>query len=474
MPILLDRPSTLIVDLDHTLIKTDLLFECLLKLTKKSPWLLLGLFFAGLKGRLNLKHFLSRHVVLDPETLPYNREIIRRLESAKADGQKIVLASASHASYVSQIAEHLKLFDSWHGSDSVNLKGKRKLELIDKLYGKQDAAYWGDSKADLLIWQEVKQGLAVSSNARLRQKISKLGKPIEFLAGYQPSLKLILRQLRWHQWSKNLLLFLPMIMSHQLGEGRLWLDCSIAFVAFSCLASAVYVLNDMLDLESDRLHKTKSKRPFASGDLPLAYGFLLLPLLLTLAVGAAWFLPSAFFIVLGLYLILNLGYSFRLKKIHSLDIVLLASMYSLRVFAGGLATGLAVSDWLLSFSTFFFFGLAVAKRYTECTKESKEAVKSGRGYVPEDSEILISLGVGSSLLSCVILALYFNNPQILALYSHPEKLWLILPLMLYWTTRFWILAKRGQIDSDPVAYAIKDKVTHLSGLLTLLILYLSV
>lgn len=481
------RSKVLVVDLDNSLIKTDLLFEGLLQFIKQSPFKFHLLIKAacsapppqsseGVNGgiRARIKQLLVEQIEFNPEGLPYSDEVLHKIKLEKHAGSHIVLASASHQHWVTSVADHVGLFDEAHGtSAALNLKGKNKLAYLRRRFPLDKTTYIGDSTADLPIWKAVATSVVVNPSRAMTRILNashidhqSLGKPAPFLQSLSKAIRL-------HQWAKNVLLFVPLIMAHKVLDLTIWTNAVIGFFAFSFLASSVYVLNDLLDLSADRAHPKKRHRPFASGALSITTGLALLPVLLGLAFALAFQLPVYFGLTLLGYFLLNLGYSFRLKKTHSLDVVLLASMYTIRIFAGGAATAILVSDWLLAFSTFFFFGLAVLKRFTEVAKMVARRSVSGRGYLSDDKQTLLTLGIGSSLLSTVILALYLNSPQVAALYSHPQHLWLILPIMLYWNTRLWIQANRNEVDSDPVVHALRDKISYLALCAILAVMLLS-
>ena len=283
----------------------------------------------------------------------------------------------------------------------------------------------------------------------------------------------ILRALRVYQWSKNLLVFLPLVFAHVFFSVEHLRLAFFAFFSFSFLASAAYVLNDLVDINSDREHPTKCKRPFASGALPKGFGYLLIPLLCALSGVFAWQLPRAFAVLLIIYLVVNLAYSFVLKRKMMIDVVCLAFLYTLRVYAGGAATSLAVSEWLLTYAIFFFFSLALIKRHSEIIKKESddEAKLAGRGYYTSDKLAIFILGVASSLISVLVFALYINSPKVMELYRAPERLWLLSPLLLYWVGRLWLKASRDEIHEDPVVFVILDHATWAIGALGCAVLW---
>lgn len=269
----------------------------------------------------------------------------------------------------------------------------------------------------------------------------------------------VVRAARPQQWAKNFLLLLPPVLAHETDPAS-WLRAAVGFAAFSCCASAVYVLNDLFDIEADRTHPLKRNRPFASGVVSEAVGRCMAAVLPAVAAGlSVWVLPLSFLGLLGVYLAANVAYSTRLKRVPIIDVMMLAGMYSLRVEAGSLATGVVLSPWMLAFCLFFFTSLAFAKRYTELRRIGAEggSAAAGRGYRVDDVEILQSLGTASGYVAVLVLALYMNSDQMRSLYGESRLLWLVCPLVMYWITRLWLLARRGELDEDPVVFAIHDR-----------------
>lgn len=467
------QSSVLVVDLDHTLIKTDLLDEAIIGYLKQSPlgfWMVLK---QVIHGKHQLKGFLAERVTIRPDLLPYNQKVLSKIEEAKSAGEQVILASASPEAYVRQVAEHLNIFDAWFSTKEKNLKGLEKLRVLRSAFPNASFRYFGDSSADIPIWKELGRAHVVNGSKLTSLRLGSHKIPVETIdSSRKLTPKVIFKGLRVHQWAKNSLVFIPFLLAHRF-ELSTAIAALLAFVSFSLAASCIYVLNDILDLEADRSHPTKRLRPFASGAMSLRSGFLMMAGLLLLLVGTLPFLSWEFAACIIGYIVMNLLYSFRFKKVHSLDVILLASMYTIRIVAGGVATGIEVSQWLLGFSTFLFFGLAALKRYVEVAKLKSNQGAAGRGYLAEDRLMLGALGVGSSLLSCLVLALYFNSSAVLQLYSKPHILWVILPIQLYWTSHLWLMAGRGKVDADPVLYTLKDKRSYLIGLFVLLALWLA-
>ena len=454
----------LCVDLDGTLIKTDLLWESLLVLLKQNPLLVVLLPLWLIKGKAYLKHEIARRVTLDASTLPYDQDLVEFLSEERRSGRELILATASHESFARAVATHLGLFDERvFGSDcSVNLKGVRKVALLVERYGTRRFAYAGNSTADFPVWAEASEAIVVNASAAVESRARTLTTVSRVFSSPAKWAKSVAKALRVHQWAKNVLVFVPVLASHQLINGRLMLQAGLAFLAFSLCASSVYIINDCLDLESDRRHPRKRNRPFASGSLSIPFGLTLAAVCLVGGVLVAVALPPLFLLVLAGYLVLTTGYSFYLKQFVLLDVIVLAQLYTVRVYGGGAATGVAPSHWLLTFSLFLFLSLALVKRFTELRLMSQTEGKGlhGRGYWVTDLEHVSSIGTASGLLAVLVLALYISSKEVLLLYTHADVLWLVCPVMLYWISRVWMLAYRNQMDDDPVVFAVKDPKSY--------------
>jgi len=465
--------KVLAIDLDHTLIKADFLEESVFLFLKKRPWGVFALLRYLLTSRVNLKNFLASNVHIKVELLPYNTKVIEHIKKAREGGNTIVLASASPLRFVQAVADYLELFDKVVATESTNLKGVDKLNVLRELYPQAQISYIGDSSADIPIWKDLGKAMMVNPS-RLTLKRVKLAQiPTDIIDDSRKfSLKIISKAFRYHQWAKNFLIFLPLFLAHAY-QVDLWKISILAFIAFSFTASSIYIINDLFDLEADRKHPKKRKRPFASGALSISQGIMLYGATASLAVVLAALIGYEFFICLLIYFLANLAYTLRLKQVHSLDIIMLAGMYTIRIIAGSKTTGIEVSQWLLAFSTFLFFGLAALKRFVEVSGLSPGQLAAGRGYYAEDKVPLAALGGASSLMACLVLALYFNSPAVDQLYVRPDVLWLILPIHMYWVSSIWVLASRGKIDDDPVLYTIKSRTTYVLAAMVGLVVYLA-
>ncbi len=274
--------------------------------------------------------------------------------------------------------------------------------------------------------------------------------------------------LRVHQWVKNLLVGVPVILDHKLFSPPTVLRAAVAFAAFCLAASGAYVLNDLFDLEADRRHPTKRRRPFASGALSPGFGKMLAPLLIGAALGLSLLIPARRFLaLLLLYVAVTTAYSAYLKRVAVLDVLLLAGLYTLRVLAGVAATGVRFSTWLLAFSMFLFLSLAFLKRFGEVDRLEGSADEPvlRRGYLFGDREWMGSMGSASGYLSVLVLALYVSSDQVVVLYRTPVLLWLVCPLLLFWISRMWLLAYRGRLHDDPIVATARDPLSYVVGAL---------
>lgn len=458
----------LFVDLDGTLLRTDLLYESLFGLIKAQPWaaLLVPVWLAG--GKARLKAELARRVEIDPAGLIYNPAVLQRLEDERKRGRRLVLATAAHHRYADAIARHLGLFDQvLSSSDGLNLKSERKLEAIRAQVPSGIFDYMGNDEADYAVWRAARRGIAVDAAAGVVRHAATLC-PLETIATpRRPRLLLILKALRLHQWLKNLLVFVPLVAGQKLGEVGPTLQAIAAFFAFGLCASSIYVLNDLLDLPADRRHPRKRRRPFAAGDLPLDLGLSLIPgLLLASLVLSLVALPPLFQAALATYAASSLFYNLFAKNRVIWDVMLLAGLYSLRVLGGATATAIVPSFWLLAFSMFLFLSLAMVKRYSEMDSMLKLGLgqAEGRGYVTADMPVLQSIGVSAGFLSVLVIALYINSPEVGRVYDQPQALWIICPLLLFWIGRVWLQTHRGLMHDDPVVFAARDRWSIAIGL----------
>ncbi|MGB6056536.1 MAG: UbiA family prenyltransferase [Burkholderiaceae bacterium] len=455
-----DARLPLCVDLDGTLTPTDLLLESALALIKKNPLYLFLCFVWLLGGKSNLKEQIARRVTLDVDALPYNQALVSYLEQERIKGRPLYLCTAANQRFAYQVAAHFHFFDGVLASTaSCNLSGRIKaLTLVDR-FGTQGFDYCGNEVKDVPIWQQARRAIVIGGEG-IAAIARRVNQPIIFFEQERRLLRLACKEMRIYQWVKNLLIFVPLLAAHAIADDGKLGATVLAFLSFSLCASSVYLLNDMLDLDADRHHARKRNRPFASGQLPLSFGLGLMAILLAAAAALAALLPLSFIGILAAYLVLTMVYSFRLKRLILVDVFVLASLYTVRIVAGGAATGIALSSWLILFSILIFLSLAMVKRYAELDAAvGKDEAAAGRGYVCHDMEILRSLGTAAGYLAVLVLALYMNSPEVNVLYSRPQALWLLFVLLLYWISRMWVFAFHGKMDDDPIVFAFRDRTS---------------
>lgn len=466
----------LYVDLDGTLVRTDTLYEQVLGVLRVQFWvaflLPIWLFQGGIP---RLKDEVAKRANLAVDLLPYSPAVLEHINATRAAGGQVVLATAAHERIARQVADHLGLFDDVIATTAEsNLKGAAKLAAIQTRQNGAPFAYLGDHRVDGPLWQAADQALGVGLDKSARSELTRAG-GTELGAPERPLLALA-KACRPHQWLKNGLLFVPLLLAHRFTDPASIADALIGFFAFSLSASGVYLLNDLLDIDSDRQHATKCRRPFASGDAPILGGVVLWGALTVIGLALAASLNWKFLLVLLGYLVVTNLYSFRLKRVIMLDVGVLAGLYTIRIIGGSEAIDVPLSFWLLSFSMFLFLSLALLKRYCEMLlmAEAGKSSASGRGYHYEDRLIVSQLGTASGLVAVLVMALFVNSPDVLDRYHEPRFIWMLCPLVMYWIGRIWLLAHRGKVHEDPVVFAAKDPRTMLVGAFGALFVMLAV
>jgi 4-hydroxybenzoate polyprenyltransferase/phosphoserine phosphatase len=458
-----DAPP-LVVDLDGTLTPTDTLLESVVRLIRSRPLQALALPFALVRGRAAFKAYVASKVDFSPEQLPYRSELVEFLRSEKERGRRIVLATASHRDVAQAIASHLGVFDAVIATDGLrNLKGVNKLEAIRQSVGNR-FVYAGDSRADLPVWRAADAAILAASSPRVASAVRR-DTPIEReFAREHASARHWLRELRVHQWVKNLLLFVPLLTAVPMLDAHRVLTLVLAFVAFCTAASASYIFNDLWDLDNDRAHPRKRERPLASGRIQILHALLVAGGGLVLACALAAAVSQGFLFMLLSYLVLTSLYSWVLKERVLLDVLTLSLLYTLRIVAGCVAVGVAATSWLLAFSVFIFFSLALVKRCAELVSlaQAGAGATRGRDYLVSDLVVLWPLGVGAALCAVVVFGLFISDADTLARYSSPRLLWLVAIGLIYWLGRLWITSARGQMHDDPVVFAIRDATSRLT------------
>ena len=459
----LSRP--LVVDLDGTLIRTDMLVESASQFLIQHPFQFFKPLLWLFRGKTVLKTELAQRVQIDVSALPYNADLLVWLRAEKLKGRRIVLATASHRILADQVAKHLNFFDEVLASEGdTNLKSTAKAQLLIERFGEGAFDYVGNDWPDVQVWSAAHTAHVVDVSASLLVRAQARGNVgLVFKSDKCSKLIAMLKAMRLHQWMKNLLVFVPLMAAHQYADASRDLLALMAFVVFSLTASSVYLLNDVVDVQDDRHHARKRNRPFASGSLSLIMGWAAWPVLLMMAVVLSTvFMPVLFSASLCVYFVLTVAYSLFLKQLAVVDVLTLAALYTLRIIAGAVAIDVAISFWLLLFSMFIFLSLALIKRYSEL-KDARDAGKTGalrgRGYQPDDLELVSSLGGSSGFIAVLVLALYIQDGQAAHLYATPQLIWLACPVMLFWISRAWLIAHRGRMHDDPIVFALKDKVS---------------
>lgn len=454
-------PVPLVVDVDGTLVRSDLLWEGLVQVALRRPVRLRHLPAALLRGRAAFKATVAAASELDIEHVPLEPATLALIERARDDGQPVILASAADEGQVERLVRRIGADHGFGSTATENVKGAVKLARIRSQYPTFD--YVGNDGADVPLWNEARRAFAVNPAGATVRRALRTRADLVIVRNRPSPLRATIRLLRPHQWSKNTLLFLPAVAAHLPMSADVVLTLVAGFVAFSAIASAVYVLNDLADLTSDRAHATKRHRPLAAGDLSIPFGLGVAAVLVIVAATIALTLPPAFGALLATYVLLTTAYSMLLKSRAIVDVITLASLYTLRVMAGSALVDVPLSRWFLAFSVFFFFSLALAKRVVELSRQPAGAPGRlpGRGYSAADVPVLTALGTTAVMASTLVYCLYITGSDVGELYDRPDLLWLGLPILLYWLSRLWMLAGRNALHEDPVVFAIRDRISRI-------------
>jgi 4-hydroxybenzoate polyprenyltransferase len=459
-----DLARPLCVDLDGTLIKSDSLFDAFCELVRRNPFAAWRVPLWMMGGRARMKIEIARRAPLEASRLPYNLQLLRYLQAQWREGRPLYLATGADAGLAERVAAHLGIFQGVLGTEGkINLTKSRKLARLKERFGEFD--YVGNSDADVVILAGSHEAMVANPTLGLRLALRMRHIPVSrVFIDRRPVGRTLVKAIRLHQWAKNVLLFVPLLLSHKLTAPSA-VAAIAAFFCFCFMASANYLVNDMLDIESDRRHRSKRLRPFAAGDLSVAGGIALSLALILASAALLPVLPRAFALWLGLYIVATLSYSLYLKRVAVVDVLLLSGLYTLRLLAGGAATGTEISPWLAGFSSFLFLSLAMVKRFSEIEnlREMGATATHGRGYLVADMEQIRSFGTSSAYAAVVVFMLYIARPDVTELYRHATRLWLIVPLLIYWLNRVWLLASRGELDDDPVVFAMRDAMSLAVG-----------
>lgn len=454
------KVDILCVDLDGSLIKSDLLFEGLAALIKRNPLTLFIALLWLLRGKARFKAEVAARVDVDPALLPFNAQVLTLIDEYARRGARVILATASHRRMASAVARHIGKFDLVLATEAgCNMSGARKLRAIVDAIGTQRFAYVGNARDDLAVWEKSAVIYAVNPGPSVLSRLHAIGRqPAQLITTKRPFLESMARAMRPHQWLKNVLVFVPVIAAHEINQ---WMPVSAAalmFIAFSLTASSIYLINDLADLDADRLHPRKRRRPFAAGDLPVVFGIVLAPVLFVSGLAVALLTNHIAAALLFCYALASVSYTLLLKQYVVLDVITLASLYTLRIVAAAAACLITPSFWLLAFSMFLFLSLATMKRVAEIHALAATGATSaaGRDYRVADAGAIRSLGITGGYLSVLVFALYMNAPEIQAQYKMPQALWAISVVLLYWLGRLWVKTDRGEMHDDPLIFAALD------------------
>jgi 4-hydroxybenzoate polyprenyltransferase/phosphoserine phosphatase len=480
----------LVLDLDGTLIRADLTHELLVLSALSQPFKLPAQASMGLRNKAAMKADMITHQGhrIDVDNLPYNERVVEMAEAHYLAGGQVYLCSGSHGDIVAKIVEKFPwLKEGWGTSDELNLTSSRKASFLQKRFP-AGFIYVGNSKQDFAVWEVATQGIAINPPRKTANLMSLSGDSIAIAERPQGRVKMLLNCMRIHQWAKNGLILLVPILT--FGELSLldFIYVILGFLAMSFLASSTYILNDLIDIGDDRTHPTKRNRMLASGRVSIPVGLGLMVGLLTLSILMSAFLPFGFWLILALYALVTLTYSLYIKRIAIADVLTLSGLFSIRVFAGAALVSQSVSPWLINFIATFFLTLALVKRYTELRKyigtdtthslnpltETIHGARSGlrgRGYSKEDEPIILAFGVAIASLALLSFFLYGTLAETPVI-THGVSILAISTILLYWTMRVWFLAHRGQLNDDPVLFAIKDRMSRIMGVIIALIVIL--
>ena len=460
----------LCVDLDGTFIKTDMLYESFFYSFFRNPFILvLTVFWLITGGKVKLKEKLANRYRFTARNIPFNDSVRTIISRKKSLGYKVFLVSATYKTIVSRFYNsYQELFDGYFGTDDVNLSSLHKAQLLNEKFGRENYEYVGNSKDDIPVWNNCSYAYCVTDNKHILGKITVKKEQLTSASskiGSFEFVRTVFKQLRCHQWAKNALIAVPVLSCAQILPIHNYLMITIGILSFSLIASSVYIINDIIDLDNDRSHQTKCNRPIASCKLTLIHAVILLACTLTLGMLLTSIVSSQFFVFSLIYLVFNLLYSVKLKSVLILDCIVLSIMYTYRILIGSIIADLSVSIWLMTFSFFIFLSLAFVKRYIELYKLSNtQNVKAkGRGYEVKDLQLLQVMCVASGFTAALILNLYFNDADIKIHFKNIYLAYTCLPILVYWLCRFYFKASHGLICDDPIMFALKDKVSLILG-----------
>ena len=450
--------TPLFVDLDGTLVATNTLLECLLLRLRHRPLDLLKLPLWLWRGRAYVKARLAEDDRLEVGRLPYRGDLCDQLRRVHAEGRRVYLATAADQRIAHRIARHLGFFDAVLASDGQrNLRAREKLAAIRDVAAR-DFDYAGNARDDLVIWRAARSAIVVGARSGLVRRVARLGRPAQIMPATASPWREIVRALRVHQWLKNLLVFVPLLTSFRFTDPGVLTHSLVAFFAFCFCASSIYIVNDLLDLEADRAHPRKRFRPFAGGTLSIPVGLLVAASGMGLGLGLAGWDSQHLLAIMLVYVATSTAYSIHLKTRVLADVIVLAILYTLRIFAGAAGTGIPLSVWLVAFSVLVFLSLGLVKRCSELMllqREGRQVIR-GRDYVLDDLKIFWPMGVATSVGAVLLFAFFIHFGGVQAHYRTPALLWIVAVGLFYWLSRMWIKTARGEMTDDPLVFALRD------------------
>jgi 4-hydroxybenzoate polyprenyltransferase len=465
--------NPLVVDLDGTLIRSDLLIESAFALLGKDPGCLVSLLSAFRRGKAALKAEIAGKTDIDVSHLPYDQHVLSLIRKRRSEGGQVYLASASNERYVEAVADHLGIFDGWFASNhKENLSSELKAQRLVEAFGEHGFDYIGNGRADFAVWKAAHRRIAVRPSSSVKSKLRTLDPDADVIEDATRGARSWLALLRVHQWAKNVLVFVPLVTSQRF-DLLAFGEAIAAFLAFSLSAAAIYVLNDLVDLDADRKHPSKRFRPLAAGTVSITRAIAVIPALLIVAFTVALAFAPAFAVVLFAYVSLTTAYTFVLKRKMLVDVVALAVLYTIRVIGGAVAISVPMSEWLLAFSMFIFAALALIKRYVELAARIDKDLSepTNRNYRKSDLQIVSALAASAGFNAVTVFALYISSDAVRPYYQHPKALWLICPILMYWLARALMMAHRRLMDDDPIIFALRDRNSYFAlGLIGLILI----
>lgn len=457
----------LVVDMDGTLLRTDTLQEGLVAYVSQNPFRLFRVLGWIARGKMVLKERVSTHAPLDSATLPVNERVLEYVRHQRGTGRAALLVTGAAHGTAQSVFEVVGEFDEVITTSPINgnLSGDRKATYLVNRFGAGGYSYIGDSRKDMAIWRAAHDGVAVDAGYGIRRELKSLSSPMVYFNSPRADARTWVKQLRLHQAAKNVLILAPLVLAHQFLDAPSLLRGTLMLIAFTCLSCGTYIWNDLHDLAADRSHPTKKNRPLAAGLIPIHRALAVAGALLVSAFAISASLGWDAVAILLVYLVTTVSYSSFFKRVIVADVIVLAALYTVRIFAGAIAVHVSLSIWVILTSVFLFFSLALMKRYSEFVKYEGTQL-SGRGYQYRDRGAILAFGVASSLVTVLVIGLYVDSDAVRVLYATPEILWAVIPLVLYWVTRLWILTERGDMNDDPVAFTLTDRVSQVVLLAT--------